>query len=291
LYTGENNATQLECGHGTGLGMKVLDMMLSTLSCDLISNDLVNPLSSCLPIFMDQAVRSNLLKDMPKLDDIDVIVQQIRDASQGVKIPKIDDADGQRGMGPTSGSGKGKENAVASGSTPKAASQSPPGDIGASIRPTASSEKKRRLVHSDRSSVSKPVSKGQQASSMATAKQMRGSDSGGPGAVQAGTKGVAAPTSDLRAAAKKSVMATGSSGSDGGGSRAARASTKEAITPTSDPKAAAKRTVVATRSSGSNPPRKRFHVTWTDKRLGPDLLRGSGKSIGGDLDIDNEGFE
>jgi hypothetical protein len=29
----------------------------------------------------------------------------------------------------------------------------------------------------------------------------------------------------------------------------------------------------------------------TDERLGPDLLRGRGKLIGGDLDIDDEGFE
>jgi hypothetical protein len=28
-----------------------------------------------------------------------------------------------------------------------------------------------------------------------------------------------------------------------------------------------------------------------DGRLGPDLLRGRGKSIGGDLDVDNEGSE
>jgi hypothetical protein len=28
-----------------------------------------------------------------------------------------------------------------------------------------------------------------------------------------------------------------------------------------------------------------------DERLGPDLLRGRGKSIGEDLDVDNEGFE
>jgi hypothetical protein len=28
-----------------------------------------------------------------------------------------------------------------------------------------------------------------------------------------------------------------------------------------------------------------------DKRLGPDVLRGRGKSIGGDLDVDDEGSE
>jgi hypothetical protein len=28
-----------------------------------------------------------------------------------------------------------------------------------------------------------------------------------------------------------------------------------------------------------------------DSRMSPDLLRGTGKSIGGDLDVDDEGFE
>jgi hypothetical protein len=29
----------------------------------------------------------------------------------------------------------------------------------------------------------------------------------------------------------------------------------------------------------------------SDSRMSPDLLRGTGKSIGGDLDVDDEGFE
>jgi hypothetical protein len=75
LYIGENDATRLERGNGTDLGLKVLDTMLLKLSSDSISDDLVNPPSSCLPIFMDQAVRSKLLKKMPTLDDIDVTVR------------------------------------------------------------------------------------------------------------------------------------------------------------------------------------------------------------------------
>jgi hypothetical protein len=64
--------------------MKLLDTMLSKLCSDLITNDLINPPPSCLPIFMDQVARSKLLKEMPTLDDIDVVVRQVRDASQGV---------------------------------------------------------------------------------------------------------------------------------------------------------------------------------------------------------------
>jgi hypothetical protein len=75
LYIGENDATRLERGNGMDLGLKVLDTMLLKLSSDSISDDLINPPPSCLPIFMDQAVRSKLLKKMPTLDDIDVTVR------------------------------------------------------------------------------------------------------------------------------------------------------------------------------------------------------------------------
>jgi hypothetical protein len=108
MYTEENDATRLEHGHGTDLDMKVLDKMLSKLSSDSISGDLINPPSSCLPIFIDQMVWSMLLKEMPMLDDIDVTVRQVRDASQVLQIPRTDAASGQRGVGTSSGSGKGK---------------------------------------------------------------------------------------------------------------------------------------------------------------------------------------
>jgi hypothetical protein len=49
----ENDAMWLEHGQGTDLDLKVSDTMLSKLSSDLISDDVVNPPPSCLPIFMD----------------------------------------------------------------------------------------------------------------------------------------------------------------------------------------------------------------------------------------------
>jgi hypothetical protein len=61
LYTGEDDATWLECGHGIDLSMKVMDMMLSKLSSNPISNEVINPPPSYLPIFMDQVARSKLL--------------------------------------------------------------------------------------------------------------------------------------------------------------------------------------------------------------------------------------
>jgi hypothetical protein len=143
-------------------------------------------------------VRSKLLKEIHMLNDIDVTVQQVRDVSWGVQIPKIDDTDGQRVADSTLGSGKGKEKVVTSGPAPKAGSRSPPRDTRAS------------------------------ASGKATAEQVCGSDGDGLGAAQAGDKKVAAPMPDPRVAAKKTVTVTGSGGSSGGGSRVTLAGTEKA---------------------------------------------------------------
>jgi hypothetical protein len=66
------------------LDQNVLEAMLTKLSSDPTSDDFVNPLPFYKPIFLDQAVRSLLLKQMPTLDDIDVVVRQVGDTSQGV---------------------------------------------------------------------------------------------------------------------------------------------------------------------------------------------------------------
>jgi hypothetical protein len=49
--------------------------MLTKLSSDLNSDDFVNPPLLCMPIYLDQATRLLLLKQMPTLDNIDVVVQ------------------------------------------------------------------------------------------------------------------------------------------------------------------------------------------------------------------------
>jgi hypothetical protein len=141
--------------------MKVLDMMLSKLSSNPISNDVINPPASCLPIFMDQVVRSKLLKEMPTLDDIDVVVWQIRDASPGVQIHRMDATEGQMGASTTSGSNKGKEKVATTGPAPKEGSWSPSRDIGVLTRPSVSPEEKTRLVHDDGSIISEPTLEGQ----------------------------------------------------------------------------------------------------------------------------------
>jgi hypothetical protein len=61
-----------------------------------------------MPICLDQAVRSLLLKKMPTLDDIDITAQQTGDQFHGVHILGTDAAGSQRSANTTSGSGKGK---------------------------------------------------------------------------------------------------------------------------------------------------------------------------------------
>jgi hypothetical protein len=66
---------RLECGYEMEMNLRVLDMMLSKLISNPVSNDSINPPPSCMPIFMEQAARSKLLKEMPKLDDIEVTMK------------------------------------------------------------------------------------------------------------------------------------------------------------------------------------------------------------------------
>jgi hypothetical protein len=118
--------------------------MLSKLCSNPVSDDFINPPPSYLPIFMDQATRSKLLKEMPTLDDIDVAVRQVRDASWGVQIPRMDDtgvqvprrddSGGQGGSDPTPRPGKGKEKVETAMPASKAGSSSLPKDVGASSK-------------------------------------------------------------------------------------------------------------------------------------------------------------
>jgi hypothetical protein len=72
LYTGGNDATRLERGPGMDLEPGVLETMLSKLSTNPSSIDFITPPAHCMPICMNQAARSLLLKVMPLLDDINI---------------------------------------------------------------------------------------------------------------------------------------------------------------------------------------------------------------------------
>jgi hypothetical protein len=75
---------------------------------DPSSSDNINP-HQCMSIFLDLATRSQQLKEMPTLDDIDIKVWQMGDQSRGMQIPRADAIGGQKGVSASSGSGKGKQ--------------------------------------------------------------------------------------------------------------------------------------------------------------------------------------
>jgi hypothetical protein len=60
------------------------------LSVDPSSGNFINPPVPCMPIFLDPAVSSQLLKEMPMLDNIDITSRQMGDQSCGVHIPRMD---------------------------------------------------------------------------------------------------------------------------------------------------------------------------------------------------------
>jgi hypothetical protein len=153
VYTRENDATRLERSHGSDLDPTVLARMLSKLSIDLSSNDVVNPPARCTPLCLDQVMRSLLLKVLPTLDDIDIIVRQMGDQSRGVHIPETGVAGSWRSADITLGPSKGKEKATPSRSTSKARSWSTPSDTEMSPEDTVPRVRRMRLVHSDGSSV------------------------------------------------------------------------------------------------------------------------------------------
>jgi hypothetical protein len=139
-------------------------------------------------------VRSTLLKEMPTLDDTDVTVRQVGDKSRGMQIHNTDATDSHGGSSATSGSDKGKEKEVPIGPAPKARPRTPPKDFGGSSNPTAPFKKKRRLIHSDKTSIEEPPSVGQQAPSKATAGQVCGSNGNGLGAAHVDIKKPSAAT-------------------------------------------------------------------------------------------------
>jgi hypothetical protein len=53
LYTGVNDAMQLECGDGCNLEDATLAFMLGKLSPDLTSHAFVTPPASCQPLCLD----------------------------------------------------------------------------------------------------------------------------------------------------------------------------------------------------------------------------------------------
>jgi hypothetical protein len=153
----------LERGRGSDLFPMVLTKMLSKLSIDPSSGNFINPLAPCIPLCLDQATRSLLLKELPTLEDIDITTQQMGDQSRCVHIPGTDAIGGQRSADTTSSLGKGKEKVVSSRFTSKVRSWSPSSDTKTSSEEIAPLERKRRVVHSDGPTVNGLPLLGQQA--------------------------------------------------------------------------------------------------------------------------------
>jgi hypothetical protein len=75
-----------------------------------------------MPLCLDQATRSLLLKELPTLDNIDIAVRQTGDQSCDVHIVGIGATGSWRTDDVASSLGKGKEKVVSSGSASKARS-------------------------------------------------------------------------------------------------------------------------------------------------------------------------
>jgi hypothetical protein len=212
LYTGENDTTWLERGRGPNLDLMVLYSMLLKMSTDPFSGDFINPLVPCMPICLEQTVRSLLLKKMPTLDDIDITAQQTGDQFHGVHILGTDAVGSQRSADTTSGSGKGKEKISSSESASKVGSRSPSSDAEVSSEEVTPLQRKKRLVHSDGSTIGGTSLSGHQAPKKAAAPQpdpkaVASMVPGGSGGGGSTTTVKEAATAAVFAAAKKAVEA------------------------------------------------------------------------------------
>jgi hypothetical protein len=156
MYTRENDTTRLEHGRGSDLAPYVPEGMLTKLSSDPSSSDFINPPVAFMPICLDQALRSQLLKEMPTLYDIDIAVLQRSDVSCGVRILGTDATDGRRTTTAILGSSKGNGKVVSSRSATKAGSRSPSGDDEASSEDDVPQQRRKRQLRSDGSAVGGP---------------------------------------------------------------------------------------------------------------------------------------
>jgi hypothetical protein len=81
MYTEEGDTTQLERDHDSGLDQDVLGTLLARLSPDPSSAGFVTPPTACALMCLDQEAGTRLLRELPTLDDIDIIVWQRGDES------------------------------------------------------------------------------------------------------------------------------------------------------------------------------------------------------------------
>jgi hypothetical protein len=90
LYTGEGDATRLECGQGSNLASDMQRALLGKLSPDQSSADFTTLPPVYAPLCSNQATRKMLLQELPTLDEIDIAAWQKGDEFRGVQIPGAD---------------------------------------------------------------------------------------------------------------------------------------------------------------------------------------------------------
>jgi hypothetical protein len=143
--------------------------MLQKLSIDPSSNDFTNPRARCMPLCLDQATSSLLLKELTTLDDIDIVVRQTGDQFRGGHIPRMGAASSGRSADITSVLGKGKEKVAPSRSASTVRSWLASSDTETLSEEAAPLERRRGLDRTDGSSVDELPTLEQQAPKKATA--------------------------------------------------------------------------------------------------------------------------
>jgi hypothetical protein len=81
MYIREGETMWLEHGRDSYLMLDVMGTLLGRLSPDPSSVDFITPSAICTPMCLDQVMRTRLLRELPTLDDIDIIARQGCDES------------------------------------------------------------------------------------------------------------------------------------------------------------------------------------------------------------------
>jgi hypothetical protein len=145
MYNNLNDTMRMVHGDRSELELDVLVVTLSKISMDPSSHDFITPPELCALICLNQAASSLLLSEMPFLDDIDLVAQQVGDCSLSVRIPRTGDASARRSADNVSDSGKGKGVATPSRAISRPGSHSPHVDIKVSLEDDIPLQRRRKM--------------------------------------------------------------------------------------------------------------------------------------------------
>jgi hypothetical protein len=83
-FTRKGDTTQLESGCGSDLAPDVLRSLLEKLTPEPSSTDFFTPPSAYTNLCSNQVTRTRLLRELPTLDEINIVVQRKGNESSGV---------------------------------------------------------------------------------------------------------------------------------------------------------------------------------------------------------------